>query len=220
MKYFIRRIPVFGSFIYTWYVFYKTQMAKYRLKKAATKSPLKIVVGTSGVFEQEWTPTDIHYLNILNDEDWKSFFQQNSIDAILAEHVWEHLTLDQGLIAAEHCFKYIKQGGYVRVAVPDGLHPDQNYLNQVKVNGSGAGADDHKVLYDHITLSNLFKKAGFKIKLLEHFDENGNFHSFDWDVNKGMIHRSKRFDQRNTAEKLNYTSIILDAYKTEKNQFF
>jgi predicted SAM-dependent methyltransferase len=59
----------------------------------------------------------------VEEDTWKFFFQESSLDAILAEHVWEHLSLNEASIAAKNCFKYLKHGGYVRVAVPDGYHP-------------------------------------------------------------------------------------------------
>src|SRR5712675_2094691 len=95
----------------------------FRLKKAIRRSKdLKIVVGASGVFEQGWIPTDVHTLNLLKPGRWKLFFTTNSIDVILAEHVWEHLTVEDGRIAAKTCYEFLKPGGYIRVAVPDGLH--------------------------------------------------------------------------------------------------
>jgi len=174
---------------------------------------LRIVIGSSGIYDKGWIGTDIEYLNLLKPHDWKRFFLPNSIDAILAEHVWEHLTTDEGFAAAQQCFTYLKPGGYLRVAVPDGFHPNPNYIQYVKVGGCGAGAHDHKVLYDCTSLTALFEKAGFRVKLLEYFDRDGNFHFVEWDPNDGTIRRSKRFDPRNHGEELNYTSLILDAYK-------
>ena len=52
--------------------------------------------------------------------------------------------------------------------------------------------------------------------MLEYFDDFGNFHFEDWSPEDGIIHRSKRFDQRN-KESLVYTSIILDARKPDNN---
>ena len=132
---------------------------------------------------------------------------------MLAEHVWEHLTIDQGLEAAQRCFEYLKPGGYLRVAVPDGFHPDELYRHRVRPGGSGAGADDHRVLYNHITLADIFEKAGFRVDLLEYFDSEGKFHFVDWNPEDGKINRSWRFDRRNEDGATNYTSIILDAYK-------
>jgi predicted SAM-dependent methyltransferase len=214
MKELIKKIP----FIY---VMIKKIWNPIKVKKAESNfrrliennRPIRFVVGASGVFESNWIPSDIEYFNILHKENWKRYFEQSSIDAILSEHMWEHLTLEEGVIAANNCYAYLKPGGNLRIAVPDGFHPDENYIEQVKVGGSGAGADDHKVLYTYKSLSSLFEQAGFKVTLLEYFDEHGKFHAKDWDVLHGKIRRSARFDERNENHKLNYTSIVLDAKK-------
>lgn len=186
----------------------------YRLRQRLSRSPApKIVVGTSGIFEPGWIPTDIEYLNMLREDDWRRFFPEASISAILAEHVWEHLTVEQGLQAARNCHRFLKPGGYLRLAVPDGGNPDPHYLEQVKVNGSGSGAHDHKVLYTAATLSQLLERAGFAVTLLEYFDAEGSFQYRDWSPDDGMIHRSRRFEERNQHGRLAYTSLIIDACK-------
>ncbi len=194
---------------------YKKIKESYKLKKLIRKSgSLKIVLGASGVFDDNWIPTDIDNLNLLKSDNWKRYFQPNSIDAMLAEHVWEHLTPEDGLIASKNCFKYLQAEGYLRIAVPDGYHPDQSYIDYVKVNGSGPGSDDHKVLYTHKTLQKLLEETGFTVRSLEYFDKSGKFHAVDWNVKQGKIFRSKRFDHRNQDGSLSYTSLIVDAYKS------
>jgi predicted SAM-dependent methyltransferase len=175
--------------------------------------PLRLVVGASGVFQPGWVPTDIEDLNLLSDADWSHWFQPNSIDAILAEHVWEHLSAENGLTAAKFCHRYLKPGGYLRLAIPDGLHPDPDYIEHVRVGGSGPGADDHKVLHTWQTLSAMLAEAGFRPQMLEYWDESGAFQYSDWDPEAGMVHRSRRFDQRNADGTLRYTSLIVDAIK-------
>jgi predicted SAM-dependent methyltransferase len=185
-----------------------------RLKAIVQRAaPVRIVLGASGIYDAGWIPTEIGVLDILNLGHWSRVFAENSIDAILAEHVWEHLTPEQGLLAARHCLRFLKPGGYLRVAVPDGFHPDPNYIEWVRVGGSGAGADDHKVLYTRDTFRRLFEQAGFDVELLEYFDSAGVFHAVEWDPAAGKIFRSRRFDERNQNGQLNYTSLILDARK-------
>lgn len=187
---------------------------RYRLRRqAGIQSPLRIVVGASGVHEPGWLPTDIHVLNMLETADWEEYFAPSSIDAILAEHVWEHLTPAQGLAGVQNCYKYLRSGGYLRLAVPDGLHPDPAYIESVRPGGSGLGADDHRVLYTHRSLTHLLEQAGFSVNLLEYFDDSGVFHSTDWRPADGMIHRSLRFDERNQDGRPNYTSLLADAFK-------
>jgi predicted SAM-dependent methyltransferase len=184
------------------------------LKKLALRtSPLRIVVGAGGRFDPGWIPTDVDTLDILDERHWRRVFRENSIDAMLAEHVWEHLTPEQGLLGARHCHTFLRPGGHLRVAVPDGFHPDPQYLNWVRPGGSGAGADDHKVLYNHESFRRLFESAGFQVELLEYFDSAGQFHATKWDPSLGKIERSQRFDDRNTGGRLVYTSLILDARK-------
>jgi predicted SAM-dependent methyltransferase len=200
------------------YIFFKTNLKKRLFKKKVSKCqreklPLKIVIGSCDIYDSGWIPSEVYILDLLNEKTWKNYFQENEIECLLAEHVWEHLTIEQGGIAARTCFNFLKNGGYIRVAVPDGFHKEQRYIDYVKPGGIGAGSDDHKVLYNYKTFSSVFEKAGFKIKLLEYFDENGEFHHNDWDNNKGKIHRSIRFDERNIDGEPNYTSLIIDAYK-------
>lgn len=186
--------------------------AKLRDMIAATR-PLRLVVGASGVFEEGWIPTDMHDLNLLVESDWARWFKVASVDAIIAEHVWEHLTPEQGLLAAQNCHRYLKPGGYLRLAIPDGCSPDPAYIEHVRIGGSGPGADDHKVLYTYKSLSEMLTKAGFDVRLQEYYDDKGVFHAEDWDVKQGLVRRTKRFDQRNADGVLRYTSLMVDAIK-------
>jgi len=171
----------------------------------------RLVVGASGRYDAGWIPTEKDYLNLLHPADWDRFFPPNSIAALLAEHVWEHLTPDDARTAAATCFTYLRPGGYLRVAVPDGFHPDPAYIALVK--DGDLRLNDHKVLYTYRTARELFEGAGFQVELLEYFDEGGTFHAREWSRQDGTIWRSKRFDRRNQGGALVYTSIILDALK-------
>jgi predicted SAM-dependent methyltransferase len=195
----------------------KRAQAKQRrdalIQQIANARPLRLVVGASGIFQPGWIATDIDDLNLLLESDWLALFEPNSIDTILAEHVWEHLAPADGLKAAQLCCRFLKSGGRMRMAIPDGCHPDPAYIEHVRIGGTGPGADDHKVLYTHRTLVEMMTQAGFKPTLLEYFDEQGTFHATEWDPEQGMVHRSKRFDKRNADGTLRYTSLIIDGIK-------
>lgn len=186
---------------------------KRRLKALAAEPRRKIVIGSSGTAFDGWVSTDRQVIDLTRESTWWEYFPADSLDAILAEHVWEHLTADQAVAAARTCYRFLKPGGYLRVAVPDGFHPDPQYVAGVRPGGSGAGADDHKVLYNHESFAAVFASVGFTVRLHEHFDRNGQFHSADWSPADGMIQRSKRYDSRNEGGRLVYTSVILDAVK-------
>ena len=195
----------------TIYGVYRRLIGSYRLKKRLRKRPWRITLGAGGLYDKGWIPTDVYELNITEESEWMRFFEPNSIDAIIAEHLWEHLTPKNAVVSAKNCYKYLKYGGILRVAVPDGYHPDPKYIENVKVGGMGPSADDHKVLYTYKTLSGIFKSVGFNVHLLEYYDENGQFHLEDWDSKNGMIYRSARRNNNGTI--LLNASIIIDAFK-------
>jgi predicted SAM-dependent methyltransferase len=191
-------------------------LGKHERDSGATtedRDKLRVIVGAGEDRYHGWITTDRRTLDLLREPDWAFHFQPNTIDAILAEHVWEHLDSGAATTAAENCFKYLAPGGYIRVAVPDGLHPDTGYIDRVRPGGCGEGSEDHRVLYTYVTLRDVFESVGFDVTLLEYFDERGILHYHDWHPIDGMITRSKRFDARNQQGELAYTSIILDARK-------
>jgi len=192
----------------------KTLLRKHDLREYVGSQPkVRIIVGACDDRYEGWIATNKAVLDLLREADWAYLFQSKLIDAILAEHVWEHLDHRAALVAAQNCFTYLKPGGYIRVAVPDGLHPDEEYIDYVKPGGWGEGSDDHHVLYTYRTLEAVFALVGFETTLLEYFGERGTFHYQEWSPADGMISRSSRYDRRNRTRQLAYTSIILDARK-------
>ncbi len=97
---------------------------------------LKIVVG-AGEYKNNpgWIHKQEQEVNLLDEETWSNRFKENTITAILAEHVWEHLTYQEGVEAARICYRYLRSNGYVRCAVPDGFFSNAAYQNMVKVGG-------------------------------------------------------------------------------------
>lgn len=180
----------------------------------AHEAELKIVVGSGGLpTGKGWYGTDIEQLDVTSRKNWVGSFGNKKLSNVFAEHVWEHLTDEQSEKGINNIFEFLKSGGRFRVAVPDGFHPDPDYIEHVRPEGSGPGADDHKFLYTYNTLRQKLEGAGFKTELLEYWDEQGSFHFVPWDTENGKVIRSKRFDSRNSDGKLRYTSLIIDAIK-------
>jgi predicted SAM-dependent methyltransferase len=176
-------------------------------------SVIRVIVGASGTNYDGWISTDYPALDVVDERSWLRLFKPGQIDALLAEHVFEHLGDDQLTAAFSNSYRFLKSGGHLRIAVPDGYHPDLDYVEMVKPGGHGCGSEDHKQLFNYRTLSSQLGKAGFSVQLLEWFDENGNFHFRDWMDQDGFVARSSRNDERNVDSSLAYTSLILDANK-------
>lgn len=180
---------------------------------------IKLVIG-AGEYNNNpgWIHTQEEELDVLDESSWQNRFAIHSINAILAEHVWEHLTYEEGVTAAKLCHHYLKPLGYIRCAVPDGYFPDESYQQIVQVGGPGPKnhpAESHKIVHTYQSIISLFEEAGYEVKLLEYCDENGKFHQQDWDGEDGVIFRSKKYDPRNQGDELVFPSLIIDAIKPE-----
>lgn len=178
---------------------------------------MKIIIGAGKTAYDGWISTQQTELNLLNPSDFQRMFSEEKPTVFLAEHVWEHMTFEEGCQAAKNCFDYLADGGYLRVAVPDANFRNDRYQNMVKIGGNGDPnhpAYTHKIVYDYRSFSQVFLQAGFEVELLEWCDENGKFHYKYWNEDDGYIGRSLRFDTRNIGGKLGMVSIILDAKKT------
>ena len=173
----------------------------------------KIIIGAGNKSYQGWASTDIEILDVLLRNNFERYWKKASRSIFLAEHVWEHLTIEEAKIANANCYEFLKAGGRLRLAVPDGLNPNPLYTDSVRPGGTGPGSEDHKVFYDYRLLSETLYETGFKVDLLEYWDEKGDFHYREWDSKNGHICRSKRYDHRNKGSNLAYTSLIVDAIK-------
>jgi len=185
---------------------------------AIKQKKIKLVIG-AGEYNNNpgWLHTNEEELNLLKREDWIKRFDPNSLAVILAEHVWEHLSYEEGIEAAKVCYEFLKHGGYIRYAVPDAFFPDEEYQEGVQVGGPGPKdhpAASHKIVHNYETLRKMFETVGFEVKLLEYCDEEGNFHYNEWDGVDGVIFRSKKYDPRNQGDKLVFPSLIIDAIKS------
>lgn len=177
------------------------------------RNHLKIIVGSANTSQYGWISTNYPLLDLTSEKSFAALLKPGSVCNFMAEHVWEHLSPEDVAKANHNCLTFLKRGGVLRIAVPDGFHPDPDYISQVKPGGYGPGADDHKIMFDYKMLSAMLEKTGFQVRLLEWFDEDGNFHAENWDDENGMIKRSTRFDPRNSVNPTQYTSLIVDAVK-------
>lgn len=183
--------------------------------------PLKIILGAGQQSYDGWIATHQEQLDLRQREDWEASFGERRIDALLCEHVWEHLTEAEGHTAAALCYEFLKPGGYLRCAVPDANFPDESYQAMVQVGGPGTPghpAADHKIVYEYRSFADVFARAGFKVDLLEYCDEQGRFHYNQWSSADGPIYRSLLSDHRNRDGRLGFVSLVLDARKPGSEQ--
>lgn len=186
------------------------------LAALAPAEPLRIILGAGEQRWPGWLPTQQEDLDLLDPACWEALLGERRAAAFLCEHVWEHLTEEEGRAAAALCLHYLVPGGFLRCAVPDANFRDVAYQQTVRVGGPGPAdhpAAGHKVVYDYRRFAAVFVDAGFAVDLLEWCDETGRFNFRYWNPADGPIYRSLRTDHRNQDGKLGSVSLILDARK-------
>ncbi|GAB7081075.1 class I SAM-dependent methyltransferase [Megalodesulfovibrio paquesii] len=149
---------------------------------------LRVILGAGTHRHPGWIATDADSLDIVSQASWERLFLPDSIDNLLAEHVFEHLNYGECLTAFQLAHRFLKLGGVLRIAVPDAYHPSRYYYNQVKPGGKET-PDEHKLFFDYELVTELAATSGFRIDLIEYFDENGQFHKKPFSEEAGMILR-------------------------------
>ena len=174
---------------------------------------VKVIIGAGQTRFEGWISTDMPAFDVRDYDCWSELFPPQSIDRMLAEHVFEHLTTEELARFLASASQYLAPGGRVRIAVPDGCHPNADYISSVRPGGTGVGASDHKVLYTCDLIGDVMRGQGYDFDLLEYFDADGQFHKSEWSADDGFVGRSADHDERNTGGRLNYTSLILDCWR-------
>jgi predicted SAM-dependent methyltransferase len=195
---------------YRWYL-----LGRYKLRREIRNHinagrPLKIILGSSITGFKEWLSTDLPHFDITRQEDWAYLFEEGTIDNLLAEHVFEHLTLSQAKNALLNIRKYLKRSGVFRIAVPDGYHFSPEYIDYCRPGGSGPGCDDHKLLWNMDLLNKTAQECGLKINLLQFYNSNHDFTDSYQDDENGTIGRTYAKMQINQSTPFAISSLIAD----------
>ncbi len=219
MSYFIDKIVKY--FFYIINKFYQNSKVYLLFHwKIRNFKKINIVIGASETKFTDWISTEQFFFDITSSKSWKRNFSGIKIDKLLAEHVFEHLTEDQIKAALFNAHNYLKKGGVLRIAVPDGYHPSKYVIDLVKPNGADQGSDDHKVLLNIDIFKKLLNKKLFSLVPLEYFDKYGLFHKNLYNDHNGFIKRSsKNYIGRFTESKKEYTKMINSVEKKLKPQF-
>ena len=99
---------------------------------------MRVILGAGEQRWDGWIPTQQAQLDVLNPASFAAYFGDARADAFLCEHVWEHLTVNEGERAARLVFEYLKPGGVLRVAVPDGHQCGCGRLGCIEQYASGS----------------------------------------------------------------------------------
>ena len=203
------------------YTLFKTIFKELRLKyKINTYRRINLVIGAGGNYFDGWISTDKDIFDIINPLSWEKKFKNKKIDNILAEHVFEHLNFRDVKKALFYIYNFLKVGGILRFAVPDGYHPSVYVRKLIKPNGLELGADEHKVVFNIDMVEKLAEENGFELDRIEYFDKNGVFHTKEFNFENGYISRcSKNYKGRFTDDQKEYNKLINSVPEHLRQQF-
>jgi predicted SAM-dependent methyltransferase len=152
-------------------------LMRVRSKSILKRSPLRLNLGSARVKKPGWVSIDL--VGSGADLAWNLAtplpFPDGSIDAILHEHLLEHLTLADGLRLLIDNHRLLKPDGVLRIGVPDAGRYLRSYTGDTEfVDATRPGRptpllaiqevfyrDGHLTMYDEPTLRVLCSAAGF-----------------------------------------------------------
>ena len=123
----------------------------------------------------------------------------NSIERIISDHFFEHVSKESVINIFKECYRILKPGGNMRVAVPDYNHP-----REVKHIEKGVDLN-HK---DHIWLPTIeefkpiIEESDFLSYDFRQYWTHEGFYGQELDYSNGYIKRTPENDKRNRKNKL------------------
>jgi len=174
-------------------------------------APYKLEVGGQR-YTPGWITTDKPQLDVTNVNDWRKWFKPISIKTIFAEHILEHMSSEETECFLESAYEYLCEGGRIRIAVPDALHPSAWYHELCKPGGLDLGSDDHKYFFSCKNIYKFFDPAKYDIRLLEWWDEEG-FHKAKWqnDDTHGKVMRSSEYYDGRITKSTELQKLLRDS---------
>lgn len=185
---------------------------------------MKIIVGAGGTTQNEWLSFEADSLDIRDRRSWRALFLPGSLDAVLSEHVLEHLHEAEAVQTARNVYEFLRPGGYWRIAVPDGFNPNPDYFEHSRPGGFYqtyiqplfGDYPNHKLFFNINSLSKMLSNVGFRVSPLEWYEADGTERSAAWTPEDGRIFRARGTEYVETMRLLlgfDNTSLIVDAIK-------
>lgn len=120
----------------------------------------------------EWPRSVIRH-DVLKGLPWPD----NSVECVYSSHAFEHFSYEDSLTVSRHCFRVLRPGGVIRIAVPDLRRIVQDYLkspepmashqfmHRMGVHSSWRGllhpGQSHQQMFDEASLCYMLRQAGF-----------------------------------------------------------
>lgn len=170
--------------------------------------------------------TNSNYCSMKHNIEEKYPIASECVDCYQIEDVLEHINKDKVIPVLNEIYRVLKQGGYLRLSLPDYHSPlvlhnsfvDRNGEPVYDPEGGGKYIEGQVCNRGHVwfttyeVVKELLKKSDFQeFEFYRYHDSYGNVFSKEIDYKKGYISRTKE----NLAFKKDI-SIVVDCYKNER----
>lgn len=178
MKYLLSQCLNYLEIISCHLLYYPYILRFYLSKKNKLK---KLQVGCGNNLFPDWINADIKLkTDLIIFLQKKLPFKNNYLKLIYCEHVLEHLSYKQGIFFLKEAYRTLKEGGIIRIAMPDlddlieGYQTNWkkfDWINWPEYSFVKTKAEmlniafrwwEHQYLYNKEELARAFKEAGFK----------------------------------------------------------
>ncbi|EEE40553.1 SAM-dependent methyltransferase family protein [Prochlorococcus marinus str. MIT 9202] len=204
------------------FFYYKYRFLKLKIYLIFSEDSVNLILGAALTNQKGWFSTNEDWLDISKAEHWNKLFNSKKrVKRVLAEHVFEHLTINEMRNSLRLIFANMINGGSLRIAVPDGNNPNSDYRKHCGINGIGADASDHKQFLTYELLSREIEAIGFDHTLIEGYLKNKELVSKSFNDNLGKVIRSRRNSFNLSKKGWDFydsnTSLIIDCFKNTNN---
>ena len=151
--------------------------------------------------------------------------QNDSVDRILSEDFFEHVTSEEIKGILRECFRILKLGGFIRIGVPDYNNPkDRPYLK----NGKDPRYPLHITLTNYVLIKEIINEIPFKRYEFYHYWDGDSFISKKINYSLGMVKRTPDNDMlcKRIGISQNVKGVVKDflyilskGFRVTKNEF-
>ncbi len=200
------------------FFYYKFRFFKLKTYLFFSENSVNLILGAALTYQKGWFSTNEDWLDISKAAHWNKLFNSKKrVKRVLAEHVFEHLTIDEMRNSLRLIFANMVNGGSLRIAVPDGNNPNPEYRKNCGIDGIGADASDHKQFLTYELLSREVEQIGFNHTLIEGYLKNKELVSKSFNDNLGRVIRSRNNSVNLYKKGWDFcdsnTSLIIDCFK-------
>jgi len=120
--------------------------------------------------------------------------EDEQVDTILSEHFFEHIPYKDGLKLVNECYRVLKKGGNMRIAVPDYGSP-KNKKAGLKKHDPRHG--DHVEFPTYTWANKMMKESNVENYQISNYWDGKFFKYKQIDYSKGWVKRTRENDCRN-----------------------